>query len=884
LTKLSPVVGLELERLHNFGLYGQIAGDSAEPRFGDFDHRFRLLDPSVPISHHDIALGECVFLRHMTPLSRDDIAHTDDVAVDFTFCQIKQLWLRGVLAVLDADAVVELASLVAQGTFGNPNAATADKPNFLAQKIGGDFPDSIRGHEEAIMASWRTRAVDSRATAKFLFMVTCRRPLVSPFVSPIPGGNRAPAATATKSRLTKPGRMAGISRLAGKLKGDASPAPHRAGTHHDTMNPNVQVQPAGPLEVSVRGMTRKKVPQSKKVHVTFDLAALSVTFFELDSGRLVLQLTHGQLDCTMNPTLRVERNPTDFSSLSLVNYRDSERFGDSPHSCDISCRSVGECDYLRGFLNRCRGIGARAARVWTGTWNLGGAPPPALHDWLPAQTPEPSKTGSAFASSANFDLIVVATQEAKWSKGAEKKAAHASISREFEESSSAHSHAASAQSAIIAPTAAAIESADAVKPAAEAVASTDNFLTRVHHHIGADRFEVLGTVSMWEIALTIYVARDVRHLCTGITSATKPTGIANVCGNKGGVAISFCFLETSLCFANSHLPARHTPERLASRNFDYRWLVESLAVGATGRGANLLNQFDHLFWLGDLNYRVDLSRERIEQHCADVNCAALISADQLRAQIAEDRAFSGFCEGTVGFVPTYRWERGKREWSKKKLQNVPSYTDRILWKSNASPLDVIQREYRCADTMMTSDHRPVSGVFNVVTHLTIADAFRSSPPAQLCVAVVVFYDLEVILLRQENMALKKFPDAHEKDLIAKFSFPGQKVTLNTVVFRRDRLRNRWMPNDPVVVGPFQTVSPHFQQSIRARFNLLGESNKLGQSERVGTTLIRTCTEVPHTPDMTEPMCHPFMSTIQSRGVVWGELHGSIDVMLFSTDR
>jgi len=57
----------------------------------------------------------------------------------------------------------------------------------------------------------------------------------------------------------------------------------------------------------------------------------------------------------------------------------------------------------------------------------------------------------------------------------------------------------------------------------------------------------------------------------------KATGLGNVVGNKGGVAISLMVRDTSLCFVNSHLAAR--PERVAERNGNFADVLQFMRLG-----------------------------------------------------------------------------------------------------------------------------------------------------------------------------------------------------------------------------------------------------------------------------------------------------------------
>jgi hypothetical protein len=58
----------------------------------------------------------------------------------------------------------------------------------------------------------------------------------------------------------------------------------------------------------------------------------------------------------------------------------------------------------------------------------------------------------------------------------------------------------------------------------------------------------------------------------------------------------------------------------------------------------------------------------------------LLKCDQLNNEIEEGNCFFQFIEAKVNFKPTYRYDRGTREWSDEKMRE-PAYCDRVLWKS-----------------------------------------------------------------------------------------------------------------------------------------------------------------------------------------------------------
>ncbi|GBG34392.1 Inositol polyphosphate 5-phosphatase, putative [Hondaea fermentalgiana] len=83
-------------------------------------------------------------------------------------------------------------------------------------------------------------------------------------------------------------------------------------------------------------------------------------------------------------------------------------------------------------------------------------------------------------------------------------------------------------------------------------------------------------------------------------------------------------------------------------------------------GLQLLHAYDHIFWAGDLNYRLDLGEHGTENEYASVvariesadeeSFAQLSEHDQLAQERAEHNVFVGFREGELKFPPTYRLE------------------------------------------------------------------------------------------------------------------------------------------------------------------------------------------------------------------------------------
>eukprot|EP01065_Artemidia_motanka_P026978 TRINITY_DN32215_c0_g1_i1.p1 TRINITY_DN32215_c0_g1~~TRINITY_DN32215_c0_g1_i1.p1 ORF type:complete len:527 (+),score=68.06 TRINITY_DN32215_c0_g1_i1:51-1583(+) len=170
-------------------------------------------------------------------------------------------------------------------------------------------------------------------------------------------------------------------------------------------------------------------------------------------------------------------------------------------------------------------------------------------------------------------------------------------------------------------------------------------------------------------------------------------------GNKGTVAVRVKIGGRSLCFAASHL-APH-PEGNAKRNEQYHSVLSELEFE---RPPRKLLEHDHVFWTGDLNYRLtptdfqpgkgtSLILDGVEEDVRKV----LTSYDQLSASrraTGADGAFQDFHEAEIMFHPTYKLKSGMDPGRavadqflvKTEAHHLPAYCDRVLYYSRAVDL------------------------------------------------------------------------------------------------------------------------------------------------------------------------------------------------------
>ncbi|KFQ40705.1 Phosphatidylinositol 3,4,5-trisphosphate 5-phosphatase 2A, partial [Mesitornis unicolor] len=262
-------------------------------------------------------------------------------------------------------------------------------------------------------------------------------------------------------------------------------------------------------------------------------------------------------------------------------------------------------------------------------------------------------------------------------------------------------------------------------------------------------YRVVALQCLWSIKIVVLVKPEHERRISHVHTSSVKTGIANTLGNKGAVGVSFLFNGTSFGFVNCHLASGS--EKTHRRNQNYSDILRSLVLGDKRLSTfDLTLRFTHLFWFGDLNYRLDMDVQDILAHITKKEFEALLAVDQLNLEREKNKVFLRFSEGDISFPPTYRYERGSRDtymWQKFKPTgvriNVPSWCDRILWKSHPET-HVACNSYGCTDDIVTSDHSPVFATFEVgVTSQFVPKKAPGSDPKAL--ACIEWESIEVIV-------------------------------------------------------------------------------------------------------------------------------------------
>jgi endonuclease/exonuclease/phosphatase family metal-dependent hydrolase len=264
-----------------------------------------------------------------------------------------------------------------------------------------------------------------------------------------------------------------------------------------------------------------------------------------------------------------------------------------------------------------------------------------------------------------------------------------------------------------------------------------------------------------------------------VETTTEATGLANVYGNKGGVGIALMIKDTRLCFISSHLAAHQN--KTAERNADVKQIIQGLHFGDDKM--DCLHQFHHVFWMGDLNYRLAYgtqgdaktpSHEQFNEMVKKIGekkIGELLPTDQLAAEIKASRVFLGFQEGKIAFSPTFKVQRDKA--LKYDEERSPAWCDRVLVKSIPGH-KVAQSGYGSAEIIGTSDHKPVWATYTL-DYMTIPSGIDDTWGA--CEVILTKLKASNVLVGDIGGTSDPFLRIHAPFLLKPVQTPTKKKTL-----------------------------------------------------------------------------------------------------------
>uniref|UniRef100_A0A060T5E8 ARAD1C11594p n=1 Tax=Blastobotrys adeninivorans TaxID=409370 RepID=A0A060T5E8_BLAAD len=275
---------------------------------------------------------------------------------------------------------------------------------------------------------------------------------------------------------------------------------------------------------------------------------------------------------------------------------------------------------------------------------------------------------------------------------------------------------------------------------------------------------VVDTNQLLGIKLVIFAHSRLRGQISSTKKATTGTGLFGVWGNKGAAALWLTIGEdpmipgsgTEMVVANCHLSAGDTKDFVVRRRWELSEIskkfhlsglapasekvifdsdaqvLDDFKLEEDGFDSETLKDDDSeeeqevqsassvsdskssksnpiVILLGDLNYRVTLDKDMVQDYSERGNYRTILVSDQLRQDIIDSRILSEFVEGVISFAPTYKYQIGTNKYDME--VRTPSYTDRIFYSKNDSRIS--QLDYSSIADYVISDHRPVVSRFEL---------------------------------------------------------------------------------------------------------------------------------------------------------------------------
>lgn len=243
--------------------------------------------------------------------------------------------------------------------------------------------------------------------------------------------------------------------------------------------------------------------------------------------------------------------------------------------------------------------------------------------------------------------------------------------------------------------------------------------TTIMRRRGSGPYQFLVKERLMGMYLAIFVHRDCQDWVEGLDYDYVPTGvIGGRVGNKGGIGMSLKMAGHRFLFVNAHLAA-HT-HRLHARLANIEKIKSELRLDCflpeddpVANAEDITDRFDTTFWMGDLNFRLEVSRLHADWLISQRDYAQALEFDQLKKVMREGLTLQGFNEAPIDFPPTFKYDvwrsvkhtrsirkdKGKDKKEKGALAGLPDVREDIASES------VVSEDMTDDDTIFPDDSR-----------------------------------------------------------------------------------------------------------------------------------------------------------------------------------
>ncbi|KAL8675308.1 MAG: hypothetical protein Q9168_000265 [Polycauliona sp. 1 TL-2023] len=259
----------------------------------------------------------------------------------------------------------------------------------------------------------------------------------------------------------------------------------------------------------------------------------------------------------------------------------------------------------------------------------------------------------------------------------------------------------------------------------------------------------------------------------------------------------------------------------SERNRDYHTINHGLRFQRN----RSIDDHDTVIWLGDFNYRIGLSDDKVRRAVQAGDLGTLYQNDQLNLQMVAGHVFPFYSESQITFMPTYKYDNGTDEYDTSEKARIPAWCDRILRKGN----NLKQIDYATAP-LRFSDHRPVYATFKCTVQ-NIDEQHKD----KLCRALYERRKLDVTVAKADSEEKTHEDHAGYRAVAAGFppaSSDRRKWWLDHGLPARSQIQP---PERNVILNPMRPPNP-FTATKEPDWIMVGRSEEPRRAERRTSTL------------------------------------------------
>ena len=214
--------------------------------------------------------------------------------------------------------------------------------------------------------------------------------------------------------------------------------------------------------------------------------------------------------------------------------------------------------------------------------------------------------------------------------------------------------------------------------------------------------------SLVGVLTLFFIKSELDDQIDNLTVVENKTGDLGL-GNKGNFIIKFKLKSKEFSLVNGHLTAGDKKENFDRRIMEIKDIFNNINKS---KNPNAL-----YFITGDLNFRIELPKEKFNEICcgkpeanidekqAKNKIEVLKKYDQMN-QVKEIFKKEKLFEENINFPPTYKYNKMSTIYNGKR---TPSWTDRILYKQD----NCIKCIFYDTIDLYISDHKPLVGLFKI---------------------------------------------------------------------------------------------------------------------------------------------------------------------------